>query len=57
MATHFRAIIVSSGLVGLTAAHVFSKAGIDFIILEKHDTPLSMKGPTLGIWPQTLRIF
>lgn len=57
MATPFRAIIVGSGLVGLTAAHVFSKAGIDFIILEKHDDPLSTYGSTLAFWPQTIRIF
>jgi 2-polyprenyl-6-methoxyphenol hydroxylase-like FAD-dependent oxidoreductase len=57
MAAHFRAIIVGGGLVGLTAAHILSKAGIDFIILEKHDTPLSMYGSTLALWPQTLRIF
>lgn len=53
----FRAIIVGSGLVGLTAAHVFLKAGIDFIILEQHDTPLSIYGSALALWPQTFRIF
>ncbi|KAI0378928.1 putative monooxygenase [Hypomontagnella monticulosa] len=53
----FRVVIVGAGLVGLTAAHIFSKAGIDFIILEKHDTPLSVQGATLALWPHTLRIF
>lgn len=53
----FRAVIVGAGLVGLTAAHILSKAGIDFIILEKHDTPLSPHGTTLALWPHTIRIF
>ncbi|KAI1103388.1 putative monooxygenase [Jackrogersella minutella] len=53
----FRAIIVGGGLVGLTAAHIFSQADIDFLILEKHDTPLCSRGTTLALWPQTFRIF
>ncbi|KAI0479918.1 putative monooxygenase [Xylaria cf. heliscus] len=53
----FRVIIVGAGLVGLTAAHAFLKAGIDFVILEKHDNPLSALGSTLALWPQTFRIF
>ncbi|KAI0406243.1 putative monooxygenase [Xylaria palmicola] len=53
----FRAIVVGAGLVGLTAAHVFLKAGIDFVLLERHDTPLSPYGSTLALWPQTFRIF
>ncbi|KAI1502803.1 hypothetical protein F5X99DRAFT_426670 [Biscogniauxia marginata] len=53
----FRALIVGGGLVGLTAAHIFSKANIDFLVLEKHDTPFSPYGTTLALWPQTFRIF
>lgn len=53
---HFHVIIVGGGLVGLTTAHVFPKAGIDFVILEKHADPLSTYGTTLALWPQTLRI-
>ncbi|KAI1638701.1 putative monooxygenase [Biscogniauxia mediterranea] len=53
----FRVVIVGCGLVGLMAAHIFSKAGIDFVILEKYDSPLSTRGTILAIWPQTFRIF
>ncbi|OTB09179.1 hypothetical protein M426DRAFT_7194 [Hypoxylon sp. CI-4A] len=53
----FRVIIVGGGMVGLTAAHIFSQAGIEFLILEKHETPLYSQGSTLAIWPQTFRIF
>ncbi|KAI0597497.1 putative monooxygenase [Biscogniauxia sp. FL1348] len=53
----FRVVIVGCGLVGLIAAHIFSKAKIDFVILEKYDSPLSTRGTILAIWPQTFRIF
>ncbi|KAI1204102.1 putative monooxygenase [Annulohypoxylon truncatum] len=53
----FHVIIVGCGLVGLTAAHIFSRAGIDFTVLEKHDTVVSLHGTTLALWPQTLRVF
>ncbi|KAI1439950.1 putative monooxygenase [Annulohypoxylon stygium] len=53
----FRVLIVGGGLVGLTAAHVFSRAGIDFRVLEKHESVLCPHGTTLALWPQTLRIF
>ncbi|ETS77423.1 hypothetical protein PFICI_11297 [Pestalotiopsis fici W106-1] len=53
----FRAVIVGGGMVGLTAAHIFSKVGIDFVILEKHKTVLASRGSDLAVWPQTMRIF
>lgn len=53
----FRVIIVGGGLVGLTAAHIFSKANIDFVLLEKHDNVTSTFGTLLAFWPQTFRIF
>lgn len=53
----FRVIIVGGGLVGLTAAHIFSKAEIDFVILEKHESVTSTFGTTLAVWPQMFRIF
>ncbi|KAH6658463.1 putative monooxygenase [Truncatella angustata] len=53
----FRAVIVGGGLVGLTAAHIFSKVGIDFVVLEKHDTVLASRGTSLALWPQTFRLF
>ncbi|KXJ92894.1 hypothetical protein Micbo1qcDRAFT_232569 [Microdochium bolleyi] len=60
MAAHakapFRVIVAGGGLVGLTAAHVLHKAGIDFVILEKHKTVLPAVGSVMTIWPQTFRI-
>ncbi|KAI0160723.1 putative monooxygenase [Xylariaceae sp. FL1272] len=53
----FKAIIVGGGLVGLTTAHVLSKADIDFVVLEKHESSFTTLGSTLALWPQTLRIF
>ncbi|KAK8110650.1 uncharacterized protein PG998_007107 [Apiospora kogelbergensis] len=53
----FRAIVVGGGLVGLTAAHILSKAGIDFIVLEKHSSIFTSRGTQLALWPQTFRIF
>lgn len=53
----FRAVIAGGGLIGLTAAHVFSKVGIDFVVLEKHDTVFTSQGTELAVWPQTMRLF
>ncbi|KAI5921279.1 putative monooxygenase [Camillea tinctor] len=52
----FRVVIAGCGLVGLIAAHIFSKAKIDFVILERYESPLSTRGTILAIWPQTCRI-
>lgn len=53
----FRVIIVGGGPIGLLAAHCLSKAGIDFIVLERGGTLLPENGASLGIYPSTLRIF
>ncbi|OTB02576.1 hypothetical protein M426DRAFT_24548 [Hypoxylon sp. CI-4A] len=53
----FRAIIVGGGLVALTAAHIFSRADIDFVILEQHENLLPDIGSLLNLWPPTFRIF
>ncbi|KAI1390506.1 FAD/NAD(P)-binding domain-containing protein [Hypoxylon trugodes] len=52
----FRAIIVGGGLVGLMAAHIFTKAGIDFVILEQHEDLMPELGSLLSVWPPTFRI-
>ncbi|KXJ85146.1 putative monooxygenase [Microdochium bolleyi] len=54
---YFRVIIVGAGLVGLTAAHILYKAGIDFVVLEKHKTIIPTVGSVMTIWPQTSRVF
>ena len=53
----FRAIIVGGGPVGLTAAHSFSKAGIDYVVLEARDTCTPESGASLVINPASLRVF
>lgn len=53
----FRAIIVGGGPVGLTAAHSFSRAGIDFVVLEARDTCTPDAGSSLVLNPGSLRIF
>lgn len=52
----FRVIVAGGGLVGLMAAHILSKAGIDFVVLEKHNTVVPTVGSVMTIWPQTFRI-
>ncbi|KAF4548582.1 FAD-dependent monooxygenase-like protein 2 [Elsinoe fawcettii] len=53
----FRVVIVGAGIVGLTLSHSLQLAGIDHVVLEKHDKVVSLKGAALIIWPQVARIF
>src|SRR5690242_2486180 len=53
----FRVIVIGAGLVGLTAAHILHQAGIDFVVLEKHETIVPTVGSVITIWPQTSRVF
>ncbi|XDG02627.1 hypothetical protein ABKA04_002242 [Annulohypoxylon sp. FPYF3050] len=52
----FRVIIVGGGLVALTAAHIFSKANIEFVILEQHEDLFPEIGSLLTLWPPTFRV-
>lgn len=52
----FRIIVAGGGLVGLTTAHILSKAGIDYVILEQHDNVTPYLGSLLSIMPSTLRV-
>jgi 2-polyprenyl-6-methoxyphenol hydroxylase-like FAD-dependent oxidoreductase len=52
----FRIIVAGGGLVGLTTAHILSKAGIDFVVLEQHDNITPYLGSLLSIMPSTLRV-
>ncbi|KUL84905.1 hypothetical protein ZTR_07879 [Talaromyces verruculosus] len=52
----FRIIVAGGGLVGLTTAHILSKAGIDFVVLEQHDNVTPYLGSLLSIAPSTLRV-
>ncbi|RDA91354.1 hypothetical protein CP533_0037 [Ophiocordyceps camponoti-saundersi (nom. inval.)] len=51
-----RAIIVGAGIGGLTMAHALHKAGIDFIVVEKHAHVDAPVGGLLVILPGSLRI-
>ncbi|KAH9909561.1 FAD/NAD(P)-binding domain-containing protein [Xylariomycetidae sp. FL2044] len=53
----FRVVIVGGGLVALTAAHIFSKLDIDFVILEQHENLTPEIGSLLSLWPPTFRVF
>lgn len=53
----FRVIIVGGGLVGLTAAHILTKADIDFVILEQHASVAPYLGSLLSVMPTTFRVF
>ncbi|CAJ2512077.1 Uu.00g077020.m01.CDS01 [Anthostomella pinea] len=53
----FRAIIVGGGPVGLTAAHALSKAGIDFVLLERRLAVVEDVGASLVVMPSTSRVF
>lgn len=52
----FRIIVAGGGLVCLTTAHILSKAGIDFVVLEQHDNVTPYLGSLLSIMPSTLRV-
>lgn len=52
---HFRAIIVGGGPVGLTAAHALSRAGIDFLVLERSPNMVVDAGSNLVLLPMALR--
>lgn len=57
MATSFRVIIVGGGPIGLLAAHMLSKAGLDFVLFERRDTLVPDSGASVGVYSQTFRVF
>ncbi|KAI0546277.1 hypothetical protein F4679DRAFT_413325 [Xylaria curta] len=52
----FRAVVVGAGLLGLTAAHMFAKTEMDFVVLEQHDDLLPEIGSLLSLSPPTFRV-
>lgn len=42
--------------MGLTAAHILSRAGIDYVVLERRSSVSVDVGASLALWPQTLRV-
>jgi 2-polyprenyl-6-methoxyphenol hydroxylase-like FAD-dependent oxidoreductase len=49
-------IIVGGGPVGLMAAHIFNKLGLDFILLEQYHSVTPNIGACIGMWAPSLRI-
>ncbi len=52
----FRAIIVGGGPVGLTTAHAFAKAGIDYIVLERRANIVEDVGASIIVFQGSLRV-
>ncbi|KAI5923032.1 hypothetical protein F4810DRAFT_234818 [Camillea tinctor] len=51
----FRVVVVGGGPTGLTTAHALSKAGIDFVVLERRESIVEDLGASLVISPDSLR--
>lgn len=52
----FKVIIVGGGLSGLGLAHCLTKAGIDFIVLERGDLLVPKGGASMALWPNNVRL-
>lgn len=52
----FKVIIVGGSVTGLALANMFEQSGIDFAVLEKHETIAPEIGACLGLLPNGLRI-
>jgi FAD dependent monooxygenase len=52
----FTAIIVGGSVAGLTLAHTFEKAGINYVLLEARDTISPQLGAGIVIMPNGARI-
>jgi len=52
----FKAIIVGGSVAGLTLAHTFEKAGINYVLLEARDTISPQLGASIVIMPNGARI-
>ncbi|KAI1167017.1 hypothetical protein F5B18DRAFT_603417 [Nemania serpens] len=53
----FRAIIIGGGPVGLAIANGLDRAGLDFVLVERHPTMTTDSGAGIMVWPHTTRIF
>ncbi|KAL4957974.1 hypothetical protein BDW69DRAFT_155076 [Aspergillus filifer] len=52
----FRVIIVGGSITGLTLAHCLERAGIDYVVLEKHVDIFAEPGISIGLMPNGSRI-
>ncbi|KAL2836925.1 FAD dependent oxidoreductase-domain-containing protein [Aspergillus pseudoustus] len=51
-----RVIIIGASITGLTLAHCLDKAGIDYVVLEKHQDILTNIGGALALQPNGCRV-
>lgn len=52
----FRVIIIGGSVAGLTLANILEQYGIDFIVLEKHETIAPQLGAGFAMLPNGARI-
>lgn len=52
----FKAIVVGGGLSGLGLAHCLTKAGIDFVVLERAEDLTPSGGASMAMWPHNVRV-
>ena len=52
----FKVIIVGGSIAGLTLAHCLDRAGIDYVVLEKHEDVAPELGASIGIMANGARI-
>lgn len=52
----FKVIVVGGGLAGLGLAHCLTKAGIDYVVLERNDEVCIKDGASMAMWPHNARI-
>ncbi|PMD35736.1 FAD/NAD(P)-binding domain-containing protein [Hyaloscypha variabilis F] len=53
---HFKALIIGGSVAGLSLAHMFSRAGISYTLLEARDTISPQLGASIVIMPNGARI-
>ncbi|KAM6511868.1 hypothetical protein FALCPG4_016859 [Fusarium falciforme] len=54
--SNFKVVVVGGGPVGLVAAHVLYKAGIDFVVLERRQNVVLDLGAALVLAPHNMRV-
>lgn len=54
--SNFKVIVVGGGPVGLVAAHGLTRAGIDFVLLERRPSIVFEAGSNLVLLPMGMRV-